>query len=66
MPNYKPQGLGTSSSFQDPKPKTRTQEKETKEEEKEDPNSILNVLKRGFLPMSERAEAELAIKRRQK
>lgn len=29
-----------------------------KEEEKEDPNSVLNVLKRGFLPTAERIDAQ--------
>lgn len=39
---------------------TMTGPKKRKEKEPENPNSVLNVLKRGFLPASERVDAQNA------
>jgi hypothetical protein len=63
---YKPQGLGSGGSTpQKPKVRAKDEDEKPKKEKEDDPNSVLNVLKRGFMPMSERADAELSIKRRQ-
>lgn len=69
MPEFKyPIGLGSHKASTPEKPKVRSKDDQykPKEEKESDPNSVVNVLRRGFMPMAERAEAEMALKRRQK
>lgn len=50
--------------------KKEEEELEAKKAKQENPNSVFNVLKRGFLPTAERIDAQMAadreVKRRQK